>query len=184
MAFKITAFEKEFLAEVQHFTDRWIGENYFSQDQLEEVIQLSSTKDLNASFLAFDNNELVGVRLSFLPGRWIEKARGISPDLWPCPYDQVGYFKSLFIADSAQKLGLGRSLSQKSMDVLKSAGARAIVCHSWLESPEDSSRRYLESLGFSQLALHPKFWEPVDYLCTRCAPSTCQCTAAEMLKEI
>lgn len=184
MKFEITAFEVHQIPEVLAFTDQWIGNGYFSHDELLQVINYSQNENLNASFLAYENGMLSGVRLSYLPGAWVKEARGLTPSNWKTPVERVGYFKSLFIADSAQKQGLGKRLSEKSLNVLKEAGAEAVVCHSWIESPENSSRRYLESMGFSQVGEHPKFWEMIDYLCTRCAPQRCQCTAAEMMKMI
>lgn len=184
MKFEITAFEMHQIAQVQAFTDRWIGDGYFSRDELHQVLEFSQKQNLNASFLAYEKKELCGVRLSYLPGSWVKTARGLSPQNWQVSPDRVGYFKSLFIADSAQKQGLGKSLSEKSLSVMKAAGAEAVVCHSWIESPDNSSRRYLESMGFAQVGEHPMFWEMIDYLCTRCAPQRCQCTAAEMMKMI
>lgn len=182
MSFTIIPFQHDKIDDVKQFTDCWIGQDYFCVEELADVLDLSCSSKLNASFLAYDQDLLVGVRLSYLPGAWVKSARGITPALWPCQVDKVAYFKSLFIAQSAQKKGLGRTLSQKSLDVLKQAGAQAVVCHSWLESPEDSSRRYLQAMGFRSVASHEKFWEPIDYLCTRCTPKPCQCTAVEMLK--
>ena len=68
------------------------------------------------------------------------------------------------------------------LSILKDMGAEAVLCHSWMESPENSSQRYLLKMGFQKIKEHPKFWYEIDYFCTRCGPSRCVCTAGEMIK--
>ena len=58
---------------------------------------------------------------------------------------------------------------------------QAVVAHSWKESPNNSSMKYLEKLGFLPVGEHPLFWSEVDYDCTRCGKPPCQCTATEMI---
>jgi len=179
---------------MKKFTDRWIGQNYFSMPELEEILQLSasgqdknSTQQLSASLGAFLDGEMVAVRLSFAPGVWIKKVgRGLSPEIWQQRFglrpDDVAYFKSLFVAEEHQQLGLGKTLSLASIELLKKMGAKAILCHSWLESPGNSSQLYLQKMGFQDVSKHTLFWNHIDYDCTRCAPDRCQCTAMEMIK--
>ena len=169
--------------DIKKFTDKWIGKNYFIEKDLKEIINLSIKDGLNASFLASDNDELVGIRLTYAPGGWPNKyTKGISPDLWKVEKNDVAYFKSLFIKDNYQGKGLGKKLSNESINVLLKMGAKAIVCHSWLESPNDSSRRYLKKMGFEKIKEHPLFWSRLDYECVRCTPKKCACTALEMIK--
>ena len=173
----------EDIHELKTFTDKWIGENYFSEKELKEILIKSQKEKLNCSFKAVVNNELAGVRLSFAPGNWIEdSSKGLSPNKWNVSADSVGYFKSLFISKNFQKLGIGKSLSSLSMKVLHEMGARAIICHSWLESPENSSQRYLKSLSFQAVKEYKAFWSDIDYECTKCSPKRCSCTAIEMVK--
>ena len=68
------------------------------------------------------------------------------------------------------------------MEVIKLMGGKAVLCHSWLESPGNSSQRYLSSIGFESVKEHEKFWYEIDYECTRCGPEKCVCTAMEMIK--
>lgn len=179
---EIISLAKDNLEAVRTFTDRWIGEGYFEAKELEECLDLSQASGLNSSLAALVDGELAGVRITFAPGKWIEKARGASFELWNAPKDRVGYFKSLFVADKFQKRGIGRKLSETSLQTLKEMGAEAVICHSWLESPGNSSQRYLQSMGFEEVKTHPRFWHEIDYLCTRCAPKRCECGAVEMIK--
>ncbi len=181
MNLEIRPLELSDLDIIKLFTDRWIGQDYYSFDELEDVLSLSR----GCSLGAFRGSELGAVRLTFAPGNWLSKfERGLTPSKWEIPSNSMAYFKSLFVADSFQAKGLGVKLSLESMRLLKNLGAEGILCHSWLESPNNSSQRYLMKLGFKAVNEFPKFWFPIDYECTRCAPRRCECTAMEMVKYI
>lgn len=181
--FTLTPLEESKLQEVKDFGDRWIGTGYFSDDELLEIYQASLFEGQSVSYLAYKAQQLVGIRLSLAPKRWDKLiTKGLSEGKWRVSRAEVGYFKSLFIASSAQGQGLGKKLSELSQFGLENAGAKAILCHSWLESPKNSSYNYLTSFGFELVTEHEKYWYDVDYHCTRCGPQKCICTAAEMIK--
>ena len=180
--FRIKSFELQDIPAVRKFTDRWIGSNYFTDESLEEILEISTQKGKCSSLIALEEERLVGVRITYAPGRWIYQQRGLSIKDWPITPDKVGYFKSLFVADDFQNRGVGRSLSLASLEILKEIGAGAVICHSWLESPGNGSSNYLEKLGFQPVKRHEKFWLEVDYQCVKCAPERCICTALEMIK--
>ena len=66
---------------------------------------------------------------------------------------------------------------------LKASGARAVVAHSWKESPHGSSLRYLTRLGFEAVAEHPEYWVDVDYTCALDG-KPCRCTAIEVVLDL
>lgn len=170
---------------VKVFTDKWIGDNYYSEIELETILLLSCVDGQNASFTAWVGDELAGIRLTYAPGNWLDKTtRGVTPELWPVNWKKVAYFKSLFIDDKFQKMGIGSGLSNRSIEVLKKMGTKGIICHSWLQSPGNSSQIYLQKLGFGPIKEHLKFWYPIDYECPVCTPDRCVCTALEMMKYI
>lgn len=179
---KISPFCSSDIPAVRLFFDRWSGENFYSERELENILEKSQLAGLNASFCARVEGELAGVRLTYAPGGWTQGHRALSPEKWNVPEKTVAYFKSLFVSGDFQKMGIGKKLSSKSIEVLKEMGAEAILCHSWLESPGNSSQNYLQSMGFESVQEHPKFWYEVDYQCVRCAPEKCICTASEMIK--
>lgn len=171
------------LGEIKIFSDQWIGPNYYNLQDLQKILKFSKIDNLNASFLVRNKlGKIVAIRLTYAPGDWAQDARGITPKLWSVPQNRTAYFKSLFVHKSYQQLGLGHKLSNASINVLKKMGTEAIVCHSWLESPGNSSQKYLEKMGFSKVFEHQKFWNPIDYDCPRCSPNRCECTAIEMIK--
>lgn len=172
------------LDKILRFTDRWIGKGYFQKDELRVTLLKGIKDDLNANFIAVIDDKIIGVRICFAPGEWIniKDLRGLSPGSWGVDMDKIAYFKSLFIHDKYQGKGIGSKLSRLAIEKLKQMGAEAILAHAWQESPEDSSRKYMSKMGFRQVADHRKFWYLVDYECTRCgADERCICTASEMV---
>lgn len=183
MEFKILNIEASDIESIKSFTDKWIGLDYYDLGEIEEIVK----NNAYASFKVInDSGSIVGVRLTLAPGTWAHKDQykdSLTPKSWRVKTEEVGYFKSLFISEDFQKLGLGKKLSHLSIKALKDMGAKAVVCHSWIQSPHDSSRKYLNSLGFEAVSIHEKFWYNIDYDCTRCGKnSKCVCDAQEMIK--
>lgn len=178
----VREFHQEDLALVKRFTDRWIGLNYYSINELRQIQNQSCLQGRNASLLAFDKDYLIGMRLTLAPGVWMNNHKQVSPDLWKLAPNKVAYFKSLFVDERYRSQKLGMKLSEQSLTILKEMGAEAVLTHSWLESPANSSQEYLQKAGFIELARYPKFWNHIDYLCVRCAPNRCVCTGVEMIK--
>jgi ribosomal protein S18 acetylase RimI-like enzyme len=185
MNFEIRALDQDTIEDVRLFTDKWIGSNYFSTVELQAILKKSIKSLKTVSLVAFHGKELAAVRLTYAPGKWInESTPGLTKEAWNVDTLDIAYFKSLFVSGNYQQQGLGKTLSNQSIELLKEMGAKAILCHSWLESPGNSSQKYLKRMGFSDVKTHEKFWYPVDYHCTRCGPSKCICTAIEMIKKI
>ncbi|MCB0419667.1 MAG: GNAT family N-acetyltransferase [Bdellovibrionales bacterium] len=172
------------LAALKTFTDAQIGKDYYSLTDLQALMSLSldSQGDCHSFTLVNSENEILGIRFTFPPGNWIKEVDfPLLKSLWNIDPYNVAYFKSLFIKPELQMQGWGSKLSHFSIDKLRSIGAKAIVCHAWVESPGNSSRRYLNKMGFQELGTHPHFWAPVDYLCSGCQTKPCLCTASEMI---
>ncbi|MEY4615346.1 MAG: hypothetical protein RJB66_306 [Pseudomonadota bacterium] len=172
------------LTDVKTFTDQWIGKGYFSLEELKDILSKSIKSNLTASLIARIGVQVVGVRLSLAPNSWIEPGLRIATEKWGVPIEKVGYFKSLFVAEEFRGRGLGRRLSQLSKEILVQQGSSAIVTHSWLESPGNSSQEHLLRQGFVEVARYEKFWETIDYQCSRCSPRRCLCTAVEMILKL
>ena len=175
---------------LKEFTDRTIGAGYYSEKELEEIFDKSESEKSGSAkmcslLLRDPSGEILGVRFTYPPGRWSRgKGEGLNPSRWPHPIEQTAYFQSLFLSDKVQGQGWGSKLSNASIGILKTVGARGAVCHSWKESPFNSSSKYLEKMGFQKIAEHPLYWQHVDYNCTRCLKPPCQCTAVEMYLDI
>lgn len=179
---EIKALDSIYFPQVLEFTDKYIGKNYFNTQDLEKVLKKSLYKNQNSSLLAFIDNTLVGVRLTYMPQIWINSPDlKIHPNLWPVDKNAVGYFKSLFVDPNHQSQGIGVTLSAQSLNILKSVGAKAVVTHCWVESPNNSSFNYLSKMGFKEVFEIKKAWSHIDYDCVVCTPKKCFCTAKEMI---
>jgi len=180
-----TPLESQNPSEIIQFCDRNIGEGYFTAEDI-ETIRLQSEKDgKNCSFLAYHDNEIIGIRFTYAPGKdWsvLFDENDLLVDRWPGAKKQAAYFKSLYIDQKYQGLGIGQALSNKSIQVIKQLGGRFIISHCWKESPNNSSQRYFSKMNFESIGEHPKFWSKIDYNCTRCQRPPCQCTALEMVR--
>lgn len=179
-------FTKNDINEVTKFTDTHIGLNYYTISEMSENQKKSVA--LNGEITSFvlrnSSDQICGLRLAYPPGNWANgKGSKLRPDLWPFQLSEAGYFQSLFIATEAQGLGFGPKLSAESIKIFKDLGAKGIVTHCWKESPNNSSLRYLEKMGFKTIAEHPNYWIDIDYVCTRDG-NPCQCTALEMILEL
>ena len=178
---------REFLAsdieEVKKFTDIAVGMGYYSVEELAENQKKSiASNGAICSFVLVDpaDNSVHGLRLAYPPGNW-EHGKGshLRPDLWPTKIEETGYFQSLFVSNLLQGRGWGPKLAERSIQVFKSLGAKGIVAHCWKESPNNSSLKYLENIGFKTIIEHPNYWINVNYVCTRDG-YPCRCTAIEM----
>ncbi|MCB0393180.1 MAG: GNAT family N-acetyltransferase [Bdellovibrionales bacterium] len=165
------------------FLDRAIGENYYSASELREILKKSEKEGMMCSLAVVDEDGKVwGARISYPPGKWKKgKGESLSPHLWKTKMEETAYFQSLFVDPELSGQGWGPKLSLESIDRLKRVGAKAVVCHSWVESPNQSSIRYLTKMGFEPLVRYPLYWTKVNYVCTVCGPPPCQCTAEECI---
>ena len=172
------------IPEVKKFTDRVVGNGYYSNAELTEFQKKSialPSGDI-CSFVLVDpsTSEIVGLRLAFPPGNWDHgKGSNLRPDLWPTRLSETAYFQSLFVSPKLQGQGWGPKLAQKSIEIFRNLKAAAIITHCWKESPNNSSYKYLANLGFQTIIEHPNYWVDVDYVCTRDG-KPCKCTAIEM----
>lgn len=179
---QIRSLQKDDLPFVKVFTDRTIGENYFTLPELEEALERSTSNDIMCSFVLVDaDHKIHGLRLAYPPGSWTKgKGKRLSTDLWNIPQEKVAYFQSLFLSDEVQGKGWGPQLSAAAIEAFRKLGALAIVTHAWKESPNNSSLKYLAKQGFTSVATHPEYWIDVDYECVLDG-KPCRCTAEEMI---
>ncbi len=159
------------------------GDNYIDQQSLKEIYNKGVKKGINASFIALDNNKLVGVRLSYAPGNWQIDA-WCSPKLWHHKSESVAYFKCIAIDKSQQGKGIGPQLLAASIAALKEQGATAGIAHLWRQSPGNGAVKYFTKAGGILIKNHPDRWlkqcQEEGYLCTLCGRD-CHCEAAEMI---
>lgn len=184
--YKIRPLEIGDLSAVQVFTDQEIGAGYYSKQELEGIFKRSQ-KNGEMFTLVLENADgaIKGIRITYPPGQWEHgKGKGLEPHKWPQDFKDTAYFQSLFLSNDVQAQGWGGRMSLAAIELLRKAGTKGIVCHSWKESPNNSSTRYLVKLGFEFISEHKEYWKDLDYNCSRCLKPPCRCTAQEMYLDL
>jgi ribosomal protein S18 acetylase RimI-like enzyme len=173
------------LLKVKDFTDREIGRDYYSSQELDDMFRRSEKNGIVCSLILENEGEIHGIRLSYPPGQWQKgKGKALNSEKWPHSIEETAYFQSLFLSSAVQGQGWGGRLSEAALERLRLTGAKGVVCHSWKESPNNSSTKYLKKLNFKSVGEHPQYWSDLDYQCTRCGNPPCQCTAEEMYLDL
>ena len=159
------------------------GEGYLDIASLTHIYQLGIKNGINAHFVAYDSDVLVGFRLTYAAGQWPFDP-WCSTALWGVNSEDVCYFKSNTLAEHARGKGLGPKLLAASVDAAKRQGAKAGIAHLWKESPHNAAVRYFTKAGARLVKEHPDRWNQAvdnpDYVCVRCG-NDCHCIACEML---
>lgn len=169
---------------VEALATRVIGPGYYPAATVLEYLERSTVGGVVCSHVALAGGQVVAFRFALPPGRWDSgRGQGLHPERWPAPLEQCAYFQSSYVDDRWMGHGIGRRMAAAALDALRALGARAVVTHSWKESPHGSSFRYLSRLGFVAVAELPDYWAEVDYVC-RLDGKPCRCTAIEMVLEL
>lgn len=159
------------------------GDNYLDLNSLTTMVEQGCKDGINASFIAVENEQVIGLRLTFSAQQWhIDK--WCSPALWGLAEQDVAYFKCIAIDSSQQGKGIGPQLLSASIDALKAQGAKAAIAHLWKQSPGNGAVKYFTKAGGKLIKLHPDRWLENTlyhgYHCALCG-NECHCEAAEML---
>lgn len=181
-AYTVRALRSADIPRVVALADRLIGRGYWTVEALAEALAAATVDDVVCCHLAQDaEGELLGFRLAQPPGAWSSgRGAALAADQWPFDLERAAYFQSAWVAPRARGLGVGAAMAWAAIADLRRLGAAGVVTHSWKESPQGSSRRYLERLGFVAVAEHRDYWIDVDYTCSRDG-RPCRCTAIEMV---
>lgn len=146
---------------------------------------LSKQKDsaeINANFVAYYDDKLVGFRLTYANKQW-EIDQWCTPQLWQQPVDKVCYFKCNTVDENYRGYGVGSQLLKLSTEAAKQQGAIAGVSHLWKQSPGNSAVKYFTKCGGILVKEHANRWNELSkhgYECPACT-GECHCVAAEMI---
>lgn len=159
------------------------GDNYLTESLFHDYLARAQHGAINLNWLAFVDDELVGVRITFAPGHWPTDDQ-TTPAEWPVPAAQMCYFKCAAVLESARGLGVGRGLLMHSITAAQQLGCRAGLAHIWLQSPNNSAFAYFSKCGGQLIREHKRRWLALSleegYHCPVC-DGDCYCTAAEMV---
>lgn len=161
------------------------GDNYLTNALLSDYYTKSFVDDINASWIALNQNSVVGFRLTFAHNQW-QTDEWCTPSLWPATAANICYFKCNTVDPAMQGQGIGSHLLRKSIDAAKLQGADAGLAHIWLASPGNSAFKYFTKNGGQLIKKHANKWRYASiyagYDCPVCA-EYCECEGAEMLLE-
>lgn len=159
------------------------GDNYLTETNVADYFARGQKNGRNLHWLAFADDQLVGLRLTFAPGCWpIDDY--CSPSEWPVDPEHMCYFKCAAIDQDFQGLGIGKSLLQHSVVEAAALGCKAGLAHIWRQSPNNSAFEYFSRCGGELIDDYPDRWYLASvedgYYCPVCQ-GICHCTAAEMV---
>jgi len=160
------------------------GNGYIDDEKINLWVNLGIKKNINSGFVAYDNDKLIGFRLTFAVDQW-SIDHWCSPELWQVDVAKVCYFKCNTVAEKYRGYGIGSELLKLSSNAAKQQGAVAGVSHLWMQSPGNSAVKYFTKCGGKLVKVHPDRWNESSkngYYCPVCSdPNDCHCSAAEMM---
>lgn len=171
-------------AAVVALSNRVHGDNYMSPASFRDYLQRGMTADgRNLNWLAWQGQQLVGVRITFAAGQWpLDNA--CTPSEWPVSAEHICYFKCAAVDPDAQGGGIGKSLLYHSIIEAVGSGCEAGLAHIWRQSPNNSAFEYFSRCGGELIQDHPDRWYQASiedgYYCPVC-DGICHCVAAEMI---
>lgn len=158
------------------------GDGYLNLEQMHQWYIKGIKNNINASFVAYHENKLVGFRISYSQQSWAID-QWYSPELWKVDLQDTAYFKCNTVDEDYRGLGIGSKLLKLSISALQKQGAKAGVSHLWRQSPGNSAVKYFTKCGGELIKSHPDKWREDSlngYQCTICGYD-CHCEAAEMI---
>lgn len=159
------------------------GDNYLDNDSIVDLYHKGFHKDINASWVALQNEKIVGFRLTIAAPNW-QPDKWCTPDQWGFEKSEVCYFKCNTVDANLRGKGVGSKLLGLSIEKAKEQGSKAGLAHIWLASPGNSAFKYFSKCGGKTVKEHPGKWTHLciedGYECPVC-PGICECVAAEMI---
>jgi ribosomal protein S18 acetylase RimI-like enzyme len=158
------------------------GGGYIDLVNIKEWVDKGTKNNINASFVAYDGDKIVGFRITYSAKQW-QMDQWSSTELWNIEPSKVCYFKCNSVDKNYRGYGIGSELLYLAITAVKKQGAQAGVSHLWMESPGNSAVKYFTKCGGKLVKEHPDRWLESSlqgYDCTIC-DIECHCTAAEMI---
>ncbi|MBD3260340.1 MAG: GNAT family N-acetyltransferase [Candidatus Altiarchaeales archaeon] len=185
--FLIEPLSRDHFQQVVDLGNKVHGDNYLSLKDMDEILEISQKNGRNASFVALteDRGCLVGFRLAFAPGKWINRySKKLSPKLWPFPAEKIAYFKCNTVDARYRRRGIGKQLLYRSIQECKKQGAKAGIAHIWVNSPGNSAYNYFTRSGGKPLVMYRNYWaeewRQKGAGCSACGKE-CGCSGIEMI---
>ena len=160
------------------------GSGYLTQDIIEKIYKKGLKDGINCSFVMLDGEKAVGFRLTYAPTNW-QVDQWCSPDIWKYPIEEICYFKSSTVDEAYRSHGIATRMLNASIEAVKKQGAKAGICHTWMQSPGNAAYLYFTKCGGQHLKTYPNRWLEDSYAGYRCVvcgkDEYCHCDAGEMV---
>lgn len=158
------------------------GEGYLDDNTIKQWFKKGIRDNINASFVAYHQDKLVGFRLTYACQQWFID-QWCTPELWQITPEKVCYFKCNTVDENYRSYGIGSQLLKLSIAAAEKQGAIAGISHLWRQSPGNSAVKYFSKCGGILIKDHPDRWNELShqgYCCPICQHD-CHCVAAEMM---
>ncbi|GHE94660.1 GNAT family N-acetyltransferase [Thalassotalea profundi] len=158
------------------------GEGYMDEVVLRQWYKKGVYHNINASFVAYCDNLLVGFRITYAQQQWMID-QWCTPESWSVSPEHVCYFKCNTVDENYRGFGVGSQLLSLAIEAAKKQGSLAGVSHLWRQSPGNSAVKYFSKCGGQLIKNHPERWNELSqegYVCPVC-DNDCHCVAAEMI---
>ncbi len=177
-----TPLTSEYFPQVITLANHVHGEGYLDNKKLIEWTNKGIINDVNCSFVALLNDQVVGFRSTYSANNW-KIDQWCSPDLWQVERQKCCYFKCNTVDEKYRGAGIGKQLLQLAIKAAELQGAQAGISHLWKQSPKNSAVSYFSKCGGKLVKSHPGKWNEESkqgYNCILCGHD-CHCEAAEMI---
>ncbi len=177
----IDANQTVLLSQVKSLADDLLGENYFSQPGLIDILQ----KPQNRLIGCISDDRLVGFALASTKTRQEMKTvfANFGIDTKHDETTPIGCFHAAGVANNWQKKGIALELGQQHLRWLAEEGCKTVYAISW-DHPGKTSKPTLEKLGFEVKVYSQSYFRKLssDCVCPVCASTCCTCGAYLMVR--
>jgi GNAT superfamily N-acetyltransferase len=179
---KYSPLSGEYYQQVIALANHVHGKGYLDNKQLIEWTNKGIVNDINCSFVALLNDQVIGFRSTYSANNW-KIDQWCTPELWQVESQKCCYFKCNTVDEKYRGLGIGKKLLYLAIKAAAQQGAQAGISHLWKQSPNNSAVSYFSKCGGKLITSHPGKWNEDSkqgYNCILCGHD-CQCEAAEMI---
>jgi len=176
---------KELLNKVLELENKVFGEGFLKMEELIRQIQLCQKDSNNNAICIMEDEKIIWFWICFLWGNWDRSE--IEIDAKFENLQTISYLKTLIIDPDLQWRGKWKYILDILLQNAKKSWDKQVLLHTWVESPNNSSRRFFEKHGANIVKTYHKKWyqDSIDngWICTRCW-NPCECSSVEMIIDL
>lgn len=168
--------------------DEVLGRGYITVDEIDECYKEKSRAKGNVNFFVAElDGKIAGFSWAYRPGLF--PSGPFAKGLWPVDESEVAYIATMGVKREFGRRGIGTELLRRLHKRAREQGAKALVSHSWIESPGNASTKLVNKSKFTPLKIHYRLWYKKTWyessedisICRRCILPPCRCSALEVM---